>query len=49
MVTNRDKPSIAVNVAATEELEGVASATKEGGSDCQTKRKRDVGVNSEKS
>ena len=49
MVTKCDKLSITVNVAATEEPEGVASATKEDGIESQRKRKLDISVNSEKS
>jgi hypothetical protein len=48
MVTDCDKLSITVNVAATEEPEGVASATNEDGNDSQRKRKLDISVNSKK-
>ena len=49
MFTKCDKLSITVNVAATEEPEGVASATTEDGNESQRKRKLDISVNSEKS
>ena len=49
MVTKCNKLSLTVNVAATEEPEGVASATKEDVNESQRKRKLDVSVNSEKS
>jgi len=49
MVTKHDKLSITVNVAATEEPEGVTPATKEDGIESQRKRKLDISVNSEKS
>jgi len=49
MVTERDKLSVTVNVAATEEPEGVASVTAEDGNESQRKRKLDLSVNSEKS
>jgi hypothetical protein len=49
MVTKHDKLSITVNVAATEEPEGVASATSEDGNESQRKRKLDLSVSSDKS
>jgi hypothetical protein len=49
MVTKCDKLSITVNVAATEEPEGVASVTTEDRNESQKKRKLDISVNSEKS
>jgi len=49
MVTKHDKLSIAVNVAATEQPEGVAPATEDDGIESQRKRKLDISVNSKKS
>jgi hypothetical protein len=49
MITKCDKLSITVNVAAAEEPEGVASATKGGGKESKRKRKLDISVNSENS
>ena len=49
MFSKCDKLSITVNVAATEEPEGVASVTMEDRKESRRKRKLDISVNSEKS